>query len=189
MSEQENKPASDLLAAKRAAVLESRSSKRKLLLPALGLVLAVGLAGFFGLRMMPEEEQKPAEGAMFGFVPTTGEVSYPLTDFDGAGVNFYQHKADDGVLVRYFIYVGPDGKVIAALDTCGSCWQAGQGHRQDGDVLTCATCDKRFALADWGETSDPCKPIALPATVRDGRVVISVPDLLGGAKYFKKQDS
>ena len=61
MSSQEQKPASDLLAAKRAAVLESRGTKRKLMLPLIGLALLVGLGGFFGLRMMPEEKPEPEQ--------------------------------------------------------------------------------------------------------------------------------
>jgi uncharacterized membrane protein len=186
MSEIKNNSAPGNLEAKRAAVLAGQSRGKK---PYVALLLiavaAVGLLGFWGLTFMPEEQKVPATGQMFGYVPKTGEVAYPLSDFKEGAILFYQHKAEGGVFVRYFVGVD-GGEVTAALDACAECWRTSKGHRQEGAMLVCQSCSKSFALKELTTGTDPCTPLLLPHQVRDSKVVIAIPDLLAGAKYFRK---
>ena len=186
MTEEQARRAAERLAAKRAVVLRPRNTKRKLVLPLVGALLVVGVAGTLVARMLPEKESKPTAGAMFGYVPQQGEVSYPLGDFQDQTARFYQHKAEAGVIVRYFIHRAADGAVIAALDACADCWREGKGHRQEAGEMVCAQCDKRFEIAALADSRDPCVPIALSATVGAEQVSLAIPDLLAAAKYFKK---
>jgi len=174
------------MAAKRAVVLGQRGSKRRFVAPILAGVLVLGVAGALVARMLPEERKGSAGGAAFGYVPRGGEVTYDRAGLDRRTPRFYQHKAEGGVIVRYFLYGGAEGATSAALDACASCWREGKGHRQEGDEMVCVQCDKRFTIADLGKRSDPCAPIALPVTVRDREVAVAIPDLLEAAKYFKK---
>ena len=174
------------LAAKRAAVLRPKNKKRKLALPLLTVVLVLGVASMLVARMLPEQETKSATSAMFGYVPRGGEVTYDLTDFDGQTARFYQHKTQGGVIVRYFVHQAEDGTVSAALDACADCWREARGHRQEGGEVVCAHCGKRFDIASLADVRDPCVPIPLQATTRNGQVAVAIPDLLEGAKYFKK---
>ncbi len=174
------------LAAKRAVVLRPQSEKRRLALPLLTAVLVLGAASILVARMLPEQEPRPATGAMFGYVPQGGEVTYDLADFDGRTARFYQHKAEGGVTVRYFVHRAEDGAVSAALDACADCWREAKGHRQEGGAVVCVHCGKRFDIAGLADVRDPCVPIPLKATVRDGQVAVAISDLSEGAKYFKK---
>lgn len=174
------------LAAKRAAVLRPQGRKRKFILPFLAAMLVVGVAATLVARILPESEAKPATGVMFGYVPQAGEVTHALADFDGDTARFYQHKAEGGVIVRYFIHKANDGTVTAALDACADCWREAKGHRQEGAEVVCSHCDKRFAIAALDKRTDPCAPILLPVSVRSEEVAVAIPDLLEAAKYFKK---
>lgn len=186
MSQEQTQRAAERLAAKRAAVLGPRRKKRRLVVPlaAAGLVLAA--AALLVGRLLPEAEAEPAAGAMFHYVPRSGEVAYRLADLAGPSARFYQHKAEGGVIVRYFLHRGADGAVHGALDACGECWREGKGHRQEGGEMVCAHCGKRFALGEPAGRADPCAPIALPVTVRGEHAAVAVPDLLEAAKYFQK---
>jgi len=186
MSEEQARRAAERLAAKRAAVLGPRRRQRRFVLPLLAGMAVLGVAGALLARMLPEEEKKPAAGAMFGYVAQGGEVTYDKAALNSRAARFYQHKAEDGVIVRYFLYGGANGEVGAALDACASCWREGKGHRQEGDEMVCVQCGKRFAIADLSKRSDPCAPIALPVAVRDPEVAVAIPDLLAAAKYFKR---
>jgi len=186
MSDEQARRAAERLAAKRAVVLGKQGRKRRFVAPLLAGVLVLGVAGALVARMLPEEHKGPAGGAVFGYMPRGGEVTYARAELDGRSARFYQHKAEGGVIVRYFLYGGADGATGAALDACASCWREGKGHRQEGDEMVCVQCDKRFTIADLGKRSDPCAPISLPVTVRDGEVAVAIPDLLEAAKYFTK---
>lgn len=175
------------LDAKRAAVLSAKEKSRSSRLPALLVAVAiVGVLAVVGMKFMAGEKTAPAKGASFAFVPTTGEVTYPVADFKPGLANFYQQKAPKGVVVRYFVVMDEAGAVSAGLDACQECWQTGKGHRQVGEELICQNCSKSFGLDRLGASNDPCEPFAVPAKVRDGQVVIDIPDLIAGAKYFKK---
>jgi uncharacterized membrane protein len=186
MTDDQAQKNAERLAAKRAAVLRPRGRKRKFILPFLAATLVVGVAAMLVTRILPESEAKPVAGAMFGYVPQSGEITYSLADFDGHTARFYQHKAGGGVIVRYFIHKSADGTVSAALDACADCWREARGHRQEGGEVVCSNCDKRFDITGLSDVRDPCVPIPLQATVRGEQVAVAIPELLEAAKYFKQ---
>ena len=179
------KSAAEKLAAKRATVLEAKPSKLRhgrLILVAL---ILLALAGGGAYTLIPAKKAPaPSTGKMFTFVPTEGGINYPLSKFEVGVPRFYQHRAEGKVLVRYFVVKLDDG-AYAALDACASCWKSGQGHRVEDGELVCATCRKRFAVAELGSHSDACAPLALKTTVTGGNISVDIAGLNGGAKYFK----
>jgi len=185
MTEEQIRCAAARLEAKRAAVLRPKRSKMRLLVPLAAGALVVGVAATLVARPFSASEEKPASGAMFGFVPQQGEVTYPLADLDGGTARFYQFKAGGGVIVRYFLHRSADGTLTAALDACADCWREAKGHRQEGDEVVCVHCEKRFPIADLGAAADPCVPLALPVSAQADRVAVAIPDLAAAAKYFQ----
>ena len=180
--------ATDRIAAKRAVVVGGGGGKT-LHLPLIALVVvALGVLGFLGWRLMPAAETERAHGQQFDFVPTTGQVSHALAALPEGKAVYYQHKAPGGVFIRYFL-CKTDGEVTAAIDACELCGEDRLGHGQRGDKLVCQKCDLGFDLAkidDAHAAGEPCAPLVLPHEVRDGQVILQVPDLLTGTKYFAK---
>ncbi len=173
------------LAAKKLAITNAKpSGGNRRWLAVLAVILLATVAGGYSF-ISKEEPAVTASGQMFDFIPTTGVVSYQLSEFESGIPRFYQHKAGAGVIVRYFLVKTGENEYHAALDTCASCWQSGQGHRFEGDELVCPTCHKRFAITEMDSHSDACAPLALTSSVAGDSISVNIPELLAGAKYFK----
>ena len=88
----------------------------------------------------PQKAATPATAA----VPAAPDVTYPATMFDNGKARHFEYKTSDGVKVRYFVMKSSDGVIRAALDACVVCWREGKGYVQDGDVMICKNCGRRF---------------------------------------------
>jgi uncharacterized membrane protein len=111
-------------------------------------------------------------------------VSYPMSKFDDGKAKFFQYKTPQGLTIKYFILKSSDGVVRAAFDACDVCWPSGKGYYQDGDVMVCRNCGRRFASVKVNEVRGGCNPAPLKREVVGDQLVIHAADLMQGAQYF-----
>jgi uncharacterized membrane protein len=114
---------------------------------------------------------------------TVTQVTFPASLFDDGKARHFQHVADS-FTIKYFILKSSDGIIRAAFDACDVCWPAGKGYYQDGDVMVCRNCGRRFASVLVNEVKGGCNPAPLNRNVENGKVVIQVKDILEGKQYF-----
>jgi len=112
------------------------------------------------------------------------QVSYPVKNFQDGKARFYQYKAGDGTIIKYFIIKSSDGVIRAAFDACDVCWPEGKGYEQKGDYMVCRNCGKRFASIKVNEVKGGCNPAPLNRQVIGDQTVIKVKDILEGRQYF-----
>ncbi|MCF8033780.1 MAG: DUF2318 domain-containing protein [Desulfarculaceae bacterium] len=172
---------------KKAQVLgEKNKSGSKAL--ALGLVLAaLALAGGLAWWSMGGGSQQVASTSMSQQTQTqAGEkvVALPLKLFADGKARHYEHRLADGITVRYFVIRSSDGVIRAAYDACDVCWPSGKGYYQDGDVMVCANCGRRFPSVSVNEVKGGCNPAPLRREVRGEEVIIRVADIEQGRGYF-----
>ncbi|MDR1626457.1 MAG: DUF2318 domain-containing protein [Spirochaetia bacterium] len=102
---------------------------------------------------------------------TENAVFYPV-DIEGARIEVLAVKA-------------PDGTIRTAFNTCQVCYASGRGfYKQQGTVLVCQNCGKRFRISQVEVRSGGCNPVPIfknNKTVTDTSITISK-DLLIEAK-------
>jgi uncharacterized membrane protein len=176
----------DKRAAKKAAVLGSGKSHKTQLLAV--IVLSVMAAGG-GVLYATFREKAPlatvteSTSAALPQVSSANMVAYAAADFEDGQARFFQHR-DGNLTIKYFILKSADGVIRAAFDACDVCWPAGKGYEQDGDVMVCRNCGRRFASTMVNEVAGGCNPAPLVRQVKDNQVVIRIEDILAGKKYF-----
>lgn len=114
----------------------------------------------------------------------TAEIAYPVSTFNDGKARFYEYKAPDGIVIKYFILKSSDGVIRAAFDACDVCWEAGKGYQQKDDFMVCKNCGRRFHSTKINEVSGGCNPAPLARKIQDGKVVIDTQNILPGKKYF-----
>ena len=150
-----------------------RGSRRILISVYLGAVLLIAV----GFVLAPQEGgTSQASGGP--------EVAYPVKTFQDGKARFYEHKAGDGITVKYFILKSSDGVIRAAFDACDVCWEAGKGYFQKDDFMVCRNCGRNFASVRINDVTGGCNPGALKREIVGDKVVIQTKDLLEGRKYF-----
>jgi uncharacterized membrane protein len=91
----------------------------------------------------------------------------------------------EGVRLEVLAVRAPDGTVRTAFNTCQSCYDSGRGfYKQQGTVLVCQNCGKRFRMNRVEVSSGGCNPkpiFAANKTVTDTTITISK-DFLKEAK-------
>jgi uncharacterized membrane protein len=112
------------------------------------------------------------------------QISYPVKNFQDGKARFYQYKASDGTLIKYFVIKSSDGVIRAAFDACDVCWPEGKGYEQKGDYMVCRNCGKRFASIKVNEVKGGCNPAPLNRQVIGDLTVIKGKDILEGRQYF-----
>jgi uncharacterized membrane protein len=112
------------------------------------------------------------------------DVSCPETLFGDGKARHFQYKANDGIVIRYFILKSSDGVIRAAFDACDVCWPAGKGYAQKGDFMVCGNCGRRFHSTKVNEVSGGCNPSPLVRKIENGKVVVKSEDLIKGRRYF-----
>jgi uncharacterized membrane protein len=173
-------PANDKLAAKKAAVLGTSSTRRAPLWAALAcvLVLAAGLAWYLGGR--PAQTQTASAS---GAKVSGDSVILPVSLFEDGRARYFEYQ-QEGITIRYFVIKSSDGVLRAAFDACDVCWRAGKGYAQDGDVMVCRNCGQRFASVRVNEVKGGCNPVPLERRVENGALLIRISDILQGRMYF-----
>ena len=112
------------------------------------------------------------------------QVTYPEKTFADGKARQFTYKTEDGLTIRYFIIRSSDGVIRAAFDACDVCWPENKGYSQKGDSMVCKNCGKQFPSARINEVSGGCNPAPLQRKVENGNVIIQVPDILQGKRYF-----
>jgi uncharacterized membrane protein len=112
------------------------------------------------------------------------EITYPVSTFNDGKARFYEYKAPDGIVIKYFILKSSDGVIRAAFDACDVCWEAGKGYTQKDDFMICKNCGRRFHSNKINEVSGGCNPAPLVRKIQDGKVVIDTQNILAGKRYF-----
>ena len=170
----------DRIAAKKAAVLGTeKKSRMPLLVAAVGVVI-IAAATFFYLSESGSNQIAVASGSA---ETTSTSVSFPVSLFDDGKARHFEH-VDGNITIRYFILKSSHGVIRAAFDACDVCWPAGKGYYQDGDVMVCRNCSRRFASVLVNEVKGGCNPAPLNRTVQNGKLVITVKDIQQGRQYF-----
>ncbi len=118
--------------------------------------------------------------------PAAPDVSYPVTQFDNGKARHFEYKASDGVTVKYFVMKSSDGVIRAAFDACDVCWREGKGYVQEGDVMLCRNCGRRFPSTKINVVTGGCNPGPLTRNIEGGKVVIKVEHILEGKRYFAR---
>eukprot|EP01022_Parablepharisma_sp_SALTPOND_P019536 TRINITY_DN33549_c0_g1_i1.p1 TRINITY_DN33549_c0_g1~~TRINITY_DN33549_c0_g1_i1.p1 ORF type:complete len:1133 (+),score=201.44 TRINITY_DN33549_c0_g1_i1:920-4318(+) len=172
---------------KKAQVLgENKKGASKAL--ALVLVLAaVVLAGGVAWWTMGGGEQPTANYPAASTAQSqTGEqvVALPVKLFADHKARHFEHRLAGGITVRFFVIKSSDGVIRAAYDACDVCWPSGKGYYQDGDVMVCANCGRRFPSVSVNEVKGGCNPAPLRRMVKGDEVIIRVADIADGRRYF-----
>ncbi|MDR1445520.1 MAG: DUF2318 domain-containing protein [Treponema sp.] len=82
-----------------------------------------------------------------------------------------------GTRVEVLAVKAPDGTIRTAFNTCQSCYGSGRGfYKQQGTVLVCQNCGKRFRMSQVEVRSGGCNPVPIfkdDKTVRGNTITIS----------------
>ena len=189
-SQQTTTNQSELRARKKEAVMGSDKKKGGLMPIIMAVVLVAAIAGGYGLYTYQSSATPSASIASSAAVPApgnavaaTGLVSYPVSLFDDGQAKHFDFQ-DGDKNIRYFVIKSADGVVRAAFDACDVCWPAGKGYYQEGDVMVCRNCGRKFASNLVNEVQGGCNPAPLKRKVENGMLVIHPDDIRNGASYF-----
>ncbi len=181
MGKDKTKNTQEVREAKKAAVLGTqRKSRLPMILVAAAVVIAgAGIYlvtnGIGGSTVTSKTDRSPG---------TTGDqVVHQVSQFSDGRAQHFELKHDD-ITIRYFILKSSDGIIRAAFDACDVCWPAGKGYYQDGDVMVCRNCGRRFASVLVNEVKGGCNPAPLTRTVQGEHLILKVQDILEGRQYF-----
>lgn len=111
-------------------------------------------------------------------------IGIPVAEVSDGKAHFYSYDAG-GTVVDYFVIKSSDGELRAALDACDVCYPQKKGYRQEGDVMVCNNCGRRFPSTEINVQDGGCNPSSLQRSVEGDQLVISVADLEAGATYFE----
>jgi len=113
-----------------------------------------------------------------------GTVQLSLATFDDYKAHFYTYVAANGRPVEFFVVKSQDGVVRAAYNACDVCYQAKLGYRQEGDVMVCNNCGRRFPTDQVNEVQGGCNPSPLNRTISGDKLIILETDLAQGLSFF-----
>jgi uncharacterized membrane protein len=181
MGKKKNKSNLDVREAKKAAVL---GTDRKSRLPVILVICAVVLAGAgVYLALNGAGSDAVSSQANVSPSPTGDQVVYQVSQFADGQARHFEFKHQD-LTIRYFILKSSDGVIRAAFDACDVCWPAGKGYYQDGDVMVCRNCGRRFASILVNEVKGGCNPAPLDRSIQGEQLILKVQDILEGRQYF-----
>jgi uncharacterized membrane protein len=179
--------ASDLRARKKAAVMGTSQKKGGYLLPTvIAVLLVAGVAG--GYLAFSGKSEAPATAAVENVQQVSqpaasNQVTYPVAMFEDGQARHFDFK-DGQHTIRYFVIKSADGVLRAAFDACDVCWPAGKGYYQEGDVMVCRNCGRKFASTKVNEVQGGCNPAPLNRRVEGDTLVIDTEDIRAGRGYF-----
>ena len=129
-------------------------------------------------------------GAFFGgkfktLKPKDGYVMIPVKKINDGKAHYFKVKADDGIMVEFFVVQSPDGIIRAAVDSCDVCFRSGKGYVQEGNEMICTNCGRRFATDRINEAKGGCNPAPLNREVKGNNLVISMADINSNSWYCK----
>ena len=127
--------------------------------------------------------KKNSYGTSLEIKPTNGAVKIPVAQVQDGKAHFF-HYNNRGKAIRFFVLRSSDGVLRAAFDTCDVCYQERKGYRQVEDAMVCNNCQTAFPSVYINVRKGGCNPIPLSRTIAGNDLIIKVPDILQGARYF-----
>jgi hypothetical protein len=112
-----------------------------------------------------------------------GAVRLPLSTFDDYQAHHYTYM-HEGAPIEFFVLKSQDGVVRAAFNACDVCYGAKKGYTQDGDVMICNNCGRRFPADQINVVHGGCNPSPLTRTEEGETLVIPVEGIIAGQGYF-----
>ncbi len=117
--------------------------------------------------------------------PKDGKLIIPIKDVNDGKAHYFKAKSGDGTMVDFFLVQSADGIIRAAVDSCDVCYRSGKGYIQEGNVMVCTNCGRRFATDRINEVKGGCNPAPLARVVDGKNLVISMNDINANAWYCK----
>ncbi len=115
--------------------------------------------------------------------PKNGELSIHVDKISDGKAHYFRAKADDGTTVDFFVVKSKDGIIRAAVDACDVCYRSGKGYVQEGDVMVCTNCGRRFATDRINVVKGGCNPAPLKREINGNNLVISMADINTNSWY------
>lgn len=112
-----------------------------------------------------------------------GEVLINIQSVSDGKAHYYVYK-DEGQEVKFFVVKSADGIIRAAFDACDVCFHSKKGYSQDGEFMTCNNCGRKFHSNRINVIQGGCNPAPLSREERGDQLVLTVNDILQGARYF-----
>jgi uncharacterized membrane protein len=138
------------------------------------VILGISMPAFalFGSKFKPLKQKN-------------GALSIPVKDINDGQAHYFKTKADDGIVVSFFTVKSQDGIIRAAIDSCDVCYKSGKGYVQEGNVMVCTNCGRRFATDRINEVKGGCNPAPLLREIEGDNLVISMKDINANSWYCK----
>ncbi len=114
---------------------------------------------------------------------TNGEVLISVEKVNDGTAHYYVYRGEQQE-VKFFVVKSADGVIRAAFDACDVCFHSKKGYSQDGEFMTCNNCGRKFHSNRINVVQGGCNPAPLMREVRGDNLIITVKDILQGAKYF-----
>ncbi len=111
------------------------------------------------------------------------EIHIPMKNVNDGKAHYYTYKSG-GTSVNFFVIKSNDEVIRAAFDACDVCFPAKKGYDQDGDVMVCNNCGRRFHTSRINVEEGGCNPAPLHRTVAGNDLVIKVADIASGVRFF-----
>lgn len=112
-----------------------------------------------------------------------GELLIPISKVNDGEAHYYVYS-DKGQEVKFFVVKSTDGVIRAAFDACDVCFRSKKGYTQAGEFMICNNCGRKFHSNRINIVKGGCNPAPLNRTERGDHLVITVKDVLEGARYF-----
>ncbi len=170
-------------AERRLAISRERRERRWFLsLSALAVVMVLVLTADF---VYARNQSRGAGSPAVRVNPQGNEIRLPLAEFGDGNLHRCAVESRDGgsTLVRFLVIKKPGAAGYGvALDACQICGDAGYYQRK-GNVI-CRNCDAVIYIPSIGVTGG-CNPVPLKSWIEGGELVLSLPEVVAGASYFR----
>ncbi len=117
--------------------------------------------------------------------PENGKLQIPIKDVNDGKAHYFETKAKDGTVTKFFVIKSSDGIIRAAIDACDVCYKSGKGYVQEGNVMVCTNCGRRFATDRINEIKGGCNPAPLKRKIEGKNLVVSMEDINANSWYCK----
>ena len=134
-------------------------------------------------------QEFPASAATHGHEPyplvvaENGSVTFALDTFDDRHAHHYTYMHGEQP-IEFFVLKSSDGVVRAAFNACDVCFAAEMGYTQDGDVMVCNNCGRRFPADQINVLQGGCNPSPLQRSVEGDNLIIQAAEIANGLGYF-----
>jgi uncharacterized membrane protein len=156
-----------------------RRTSLHLILAGVALLALVAIAAVIVVGRGGDATETTATAAAPG-----GNVMIPLAQVADGQAHFYTYDSG-GTEVKYFVMKSADGKVRAAFDACDVCYAQKKGYHQEGDVMVCNNCGRRFPSNQINVRQGGCNPSPLIRTTQGQNLILKASDLQTGVQYFQ----